>query len=243
MLVLEAIAEQPQSIGLPDIAARVGLPRQTAHRVLQQLERAGLVARDAVRDRFSVGRRLSRLALATLYSENQMMPVRDILRRLVDDVQETCRVGVLKNMQFHVVEEVESRQPLRIQLEDPFAPAHCTAGGKAHLAFMPPAVRARLLQSSQLLAITKKTVTDPARLEVELSEIRRQGYAICVEELADGLNAVGVPILDHANRPRAALTVHGPVVRFPESRAAELAPRMKQTVQELAALWDLKAPS
>lgn len=239
LLVLDTITKQPQSIGLPDIASGAGLPRQTAHRVLQQLERSGLVARDVARDRFLVGPRLSQLALAALYSENQSAPVRGILTRLVDDVQETCKIGILRGMQFVAVERVECKQPLRIQLESPFAPAHCTAGGKAQLAYMPAEMRARLLRSAKLKAETSRSVTDPGQLEQELAEIRRKGYAVCVEELADGLTAVGVPILDRAGRPRAALTVHGPLVRLPESRAAAFAPRMKQTVEELATLWEL----
>ena len=38
LAVLSAVIDQPQAVGLPDVAARVGLPRQTVHRVLQQLE-------------------------------------------------------------------------------------------------------------------------------------------------------------------------------------------------------------
>lgn len=240
LLVLDVITEQPQSIGLPDIASRVDLPRQTAHRVLQQLERSGLVARDSVRDRFKVGPRLSRLALAVLYSENQTAPVRDILRRLVDDIQETCKIGVLKGMQFVAVERVECKQTLRVQLDEPFAPAHCTAGGKAQLAFMPSEVRARLLHSMELKAVTDKSVTDPARLEQELAEVRRRGYATSFEELADGLSAIGVPVIDQAGRPCAALSVHGPLMRLPAERVRELAPRIKQSAQELAVLWEFR---
>ena len=61
LAVLEAITAQSQPIGLPDLSARLALPRQTVHRVLAQLEAAGLVVRDPSRDRFSVGPRLSTL--------------------------------------------------------------------------------------------------------------------------------------------------------------------------------------
>ena len=76
LAVLEAVSDQPQAIGLPDLAARLKLPRQTVHRVLGQLEDAKLVLRDPSRERYSIGPRQSRLAFLTLWSKNQGAPVR-----------------------------------------------------------------------------------------------------------------------------------------------------------------------
>ena len=67
LAVLEAVADQPYGIGLPDLAVRLNLPRQTVHRVLRQLQDSGLLLRDPVRERFSVGPRMTRLALGALY--------------------------------------------------------------------------------------------------------------------------------------------------------------------------------
>lgn len=240
LLILDAITDQPQSIGLPDIASRADLPRQTAHRVLQQLEKTRLVTRDVARDRFTVGPRLSQLALATLYSENQAAPVRDCLMRLEAQVQETCQLGVLRGMEFVVIERVECKQPLRIQIDEPVAPAHCTAGGKVQLAHMPSEVRTRLLHLTELTEATPKSVTDPEQLEGQFKEIRRQGYAICVDELVYGLCAIAVPVLDMAGRPRAAVTVHGPAIRLSASLIAGFAEMMKETARELAILWELE---
>ena len=43
LAVLEAVGDQPQAVGLPDLAARLKLPRQTVHRVLGQLQGAGVL--------------------------------------------------------------------------------------------------------------------------------------------------------------------------------------------------------
>ena len=82
-LVLEAIVAYPRPIGLPDLTADLGLPRQTIHRVLQQLCDNGLIIRDPSRDRYAVGPRLSRLAMATLNSDNHRAPLRAILTDVV----------------------------------------------------------------------------------------------------------------------------------------------------------------
>ena len=87
LAVLEAVGDQPQAVGLPDLAARLNLPRQTVHRVLGQLQDAGLVARHPMRERYSVGPRMTRLALASLNSRNQGAPVRAILADLVEELK------------------------------------------------------------------------------------------------------------------------------------------------------------
>ena len=80
LAVLEMITSQPQAIGLPDLAARLEMPRQTVHRILRQLETQNLIIRDPTRDRFFVGPRLSQLSIAALFSENHNLPTRAILR-------------------------------------------------------------------------------------------------------------------------------------------------------------------
>jgi len=107
LAVLSAVIDQPQAVGLPDVAARVGLPRQTVHRVLQQLEENGLILRNPARDRFSIGPKLTHFALKTLQSANQGAPVRAVLQDLVNDIKETCNIGVLDGLEFVYLERIE----------------------------------------------------------------------------------------------------------------------------------------
>lgn len=240
LLVLKAVTDQPQAIGLPDISVRIDLPRQTVHRVLQQLERAGLVDRDPLRDRYAVGAQLSELALAALYSNNQSAPVRDILQQLVNDIQETCNIGFLRGMDYVYLERIECDWPLRIHLRaGSSVPAHCSAGGKVMLAYLPDEFRARLLQSADLSPLTDKSITDVGELEADCAQIRERGYGLNIEELATGIAAVGVPILDRSGRALAALAVHGPLVRISAERAVALVPELKKTAGKLAQAWAL----
>src|SRR5262249_33457244 len=117
LAVLEAVADQSQPIGLPDLSARLEWPRQTIHRILLQLEAQGLLQRDVSRDRFAIGPRCSALALRALSTRNQLAPVHAVLTELVDDVEETCNVGVLDGLEFLYVERIECRWSLRVHLQ------------------------------------------------------------------------------------------------------------------------------
>jgi DNA-binding IclR family transcriptional regulator len=240
LAVLQAVADHPQGVGLPDLAARLGLPRQTVHRVLGQLRDSGLLLRDPVRERFTVGPRLIQLSLAALGSNNPWAPVRQVLQELVDEVGETCNIGVLEGLDYVYIDRIECQWPLRIHLEVGHrAPAHCIAGGKVLLAALEPQLRGRLLRSRKLVARTSRSITRIADLEAELDKVRERGFGTNDEENFDGIVAVAVPVMDTGGRTVAALTMHGPLPRLSPERFETVVPRLRNTAERIAAAWGL----
>jgi IclR family acetate operon transcriptional repressor len=240
LAVLQAVTNHPQGVGLPDIAVKLGLPRQTVHRVLGQLCNSQLLLRDPVRERFSIGPRLIQLSLAALGSNNPLAPVRAALQELVDEVGETCNIGVLEGLDYVYVDRIECQWPLRIHLEvGQRAVAHCIAGGKVLLAHLDPRLRGRLLRSRKLIARTPRTITRISDLEAELEKVRARGYGTSVEENFEGIVAVAVPILDARERVVAALTMHGPLPRLTPASFEAAVPRLRQAAERIAAAWGL----
>ena len=240
LAVLQAVAEHPGGVGLPDLAAKLRLPRQTVHRVLSQLRDSGLLLRDPVRERFSVGPRLVQLALAALGPNNPWAPVRAVLQELVDELGETCNIGVLEGLDYVYIDRIECEWPLRIHLEVGYRmPAHCIAAGKVLLAYLEPDLRARLLRSRKLVARTPQTVTRVADLEAELDRIKAHGYGTNNQENFEGIVAAAVPIRDARGRVVAAVTVHGPVPRLTFEACEAAVPRLHQAAQRIARAWAL----
>jgi DNA-binding IclR family transcriptional regulator len=240
LAVLRAVAEHPQGIGLPDLAASLSLPRQTVHRVLAQLRDNGLLLRDPVRERFTVGPRLIQLALTALGSNNPWAPVRAALQELVDEVGETCNIGVLEGLDYVYVDRIECQWPLRIHLEVGHrTPAHCISGGKVLLAHLEPELRGRLLRSRKLVARTSRSITRVSDLETELEKVRVRGYGTNDQENIDGIVAVAVPIMDARQRVVAALTMHGPLPRVTTQSCEAAVPRLQEAAQRIATAWGL----
>ena len=240
LAALEAMAEQPQPVGLPDLATLLGLPRQTAHRLLRQLEAHGLALRDPSRERFSIGPRFSALALKALASRNQGAAVRAILAGLVKDVGETCNVGVLDGLEFVYLERIECQWSLRVHLSaGSRVPAYCTSGGKVMLAHLDPDVRASLWKSGNLVAHTPRTITRPAVLERQLAQIRKQGFALNDEEFTVGIVGVAVPIAARGGRVVGGLALHGPRARLSLSKAEGHVRRLEQAAARIADVWGL----
>jgi DNA-binding IclR family transcriptional regulator len=238
LAILEAVSDQSQAVGLPDLAARLKLPRQTVHRVLAQLEKLQLVTRDPARERYSVGSKLSWLALETLRSLNQSAPVRVILRDLVDDIGETCNVGVLNDLDYICLHRIECRWPLRLhqELGAPM-PAHTVSGGKVLLAHLDPIVVRRLLKGRRLKASTPRTITRGAALEAELARVRAAGFALNNQEHMVGIVGVAVPLFDPDGNVLAAVGMHGPLPRLTIKACERHVPRLRQAAEKIARVW------
>ncbi|HRY05926.1 MAG TPA: IclR family transcriptional regulator [Hyphomicrobiaceae bacterium] len=238
VLVIEAVVDHPQPISLPELTLRLGLPRQTIHRVLQQLTSLALITRIAANDRYTVGPRLSALAFGALRSRNQTAPVREILSDLVQETGETCNIGVLDDFDFIYIERIECHWSLRVHLAaGSRVRAHSTSGGKVMLAYMDPGERGKLLKAHKLEAFTSTTITTRAKLEKQLEEIRAQGYAVNDREQNVGIVGVAVPILDAQGTALASLALHGPDSRISKESAAGFVPQLQAAAKKIAATW------
>ena len=238
LAVLELITEQHQAVGLPDLAAKMDMPRQSLHRILLQLEELGLIIRDASRDRFFVGPRLSQLSVNALFSENHSMPARVILQELVNDIQESCNIGVLDGMDFVYLDRVQSKQSLRIHLDvGNRVPAYCTSGGKVLLAHLKPKMRRNLVELKELKIHTKTTLTTLSGLEKSFKAALNSGYSVNNQELTAGIVGVAVPITDSTGRAIAALACHAPLARTSLDRLITYIPKLQASAQNLGHYW------
>ena len=126
-------------------------------------------------------------------------------------------MAVLVGTRVWYIDKVDS--PLPLKVDHPIgalSPLHCTALGKAFLAFG----AARL--PDDLPAFTPRTMTTRRALSDEMERTRARGYAVDDEEFAPGIRCVARPIYDDAGAMVAAIGVSGPSVRVTDARLHEL---------------------
>jgi len=233
-LVLDVLLDSQRPESLADISARLDLPRQTVHRVVRQLEELDLVRRDFARDHYFVGARMIQLSVNALRAAARLAPVHAVLTQLVEDIGETCNVGVLERDEVVYIDRVECDWPLRLQLSaGSRVPVHATAIGKLLVAHLPSRTRKRILETVPLQAFTENSLTTAEALEEEFKRIRRDGYATNNEENLAGLIALAVPIYDGEGRVIAGLAVHAPVARMNLDQAAEQLPLLRSVAAKL----------
>ena len=193
-----------------EVARELHVHRSTALRLLGTLERHGLVERDAHTARYSLGRRLPQLASVVTGEFDLRYVARPVCERLATAAGETATLDVLVGDVIVPIEQAtSSTSVVSVNWLGGRYPVHCTASGKAIVAFASDALRERLL-ALPLDRVTPHTITDREKLAAQLEEIRRLGIARTHEELEVGLDAIAAPVFGAAGDVVAALDVSGP---------------------------------
>jgi DNA-binding IclR family transcriptional regulator len=234
--LLEVISEWDEPFSLQELVEETGLPKPTVHRMLQQLDSAGMLQREGDGRHYSTGLRLRKLAGNLLINNTYHGARRIVLRQLMEEVGESCNLTAFSGSEVVYLDRVETAAPLRFYLHPGSrVPAHCSSSGKLFLSQMSPAQRRRLLAHAPLNRYTDKTETDPARLEKELEAIRRNGYAIDNEEFLPGLLCVAVLVPGPAGRSsNLAVALQAPIMRVTLDKALHFLPALQRAATALA---------
>lgn len=240
--LLEVMASREQQFSLQDLVEETSLPKPTLHRMLQQLEGAGLLQRMDDGRHYSTGLRLRRLAENLLLNNSFHGAQHAVLRHLVDEIGESCNLTALSGSEVVYLDRVETAAPLRFYLHPGSrVPAHCSASGKIFLAQMSPAQRKRLLAHVPLTAYTPKTLTGFDALEAEIARVKRDGHAFDNEEFLPGLLCLAVGVPNPNGKSNLAIALQAPVMRMTADKALQCLPALQRAARTLAAI-DADAP-
>jgi DNA-binding IclR family transcriptional regulator len=233
--LLEVVASKDQFFSLQGLSEETNIPKPTLHRMLQQLESAGLLERSADSRQYGTGIRLRKLAENLLINDTFHGARHGVLRALVHEVGESCNLTALSGSEVMYLDRVETPAPLRFYLHSGSrVPVHCSASGKLFLAGMTPAQRQRLLSHTPLEAFTHKTLTKWDLLEEEIKQVKRQGFALDNEEFLPGLLCVAVLVPSAAGRSNLCVAVQAPIMRLTPDKALSLLPALHRAADALS---------
>jgi len=232
--VLASFDHEHPERGVTELARAADLPKATVYRILQTLEMDGLVQQNPENGKYHLGFRLVKLGLLALERINLREEALPFLEQLVRDYQETVDLAVFDDGQIFYLEVLESPQPVKISATTGrHLPAHCTASGKAYLAYaseedLDTAVGAGLE------VWTPHTIGDLDALREDLRLTRERGYSISQEEYERGISAVAAPVMDSSEQPVGVIAITGPTYRLSPQRIAEFGVAARDTARELS---------
>jgi DNA-binding IclR family transcriptional regulator len=232
--LIKAIADSPHSPTVNELATACGLNRSTAWRLLATLDSHGLIERDPISQRYSLGYAFLRIA-AGADVDPLVRRARPVLEQLADETGETANLAVARRFSLVYVDQVDPAHVMAPNWFGRTVPLHATSTGKAYLAFLPQEERDAVLPR-RLERYTATTVTDRRKLGEELAAARRDGFAVCVGELEESLFGASAPVLSEQGRPVAVVSVWGTEHRLPRERLAEVGRRAVEAAAELREL-------
>ncbi len=222
MKLLTAFDEVHQEMGVTELAEKLGLHKATVHRILRTLEEGGFIEQNGGNNKYRLGWQLIPLGTLALQNFDLRRLASDLMQKLSQEHRETVDMAIYQSGEMYYIEVIESPQPVKIAARPGRGlPVHCTATGKAFLAFSEPEKVNKIL-SRELRRYTPQTIVDPDLIREEFETIRSQGYATSREEFETGITAVAAPIFNRHGKIEAVIAIPGPSYRIPDDRMAVL---------------------
>ncbi len=212
--ILEALSSVEDS-SLTELSRRLGVSGPTLFRILATLTARGYAEKHAVTGRYRATLKSWALGAQVVRRVTLRDVARPYLETLLSETREAPHLAVLEGDGVVVIERLEAPHPVRVDTYvGQRAPAHCSATGKAILAFRPPPPAA-----VPLARYTNATINEPAALARELALVRQRGYAVNQEEWRRGVCAITVPLRGEGGSVVASLSLTMPTQRFQRAGA------------------------
>jgi DNA-binding IclR family transcriptional regulator len=203
------------SLTLTEIASDLDLDKSTVYRML------GTLATRLYVERQSDGR--WRLAVRLIEHARRVTADSELyriglpyLQRLREATRESANLAVLHGELIVWLAVLDGDSPIRATTPAGIGAGmpHCTASGKAVLAYLPQDEVDRIVDHSGLPARTHNTITTMDELRADLQRTRERGFAFDDMETMLGLRCVATPLFGPAGRVVGAISVSGPALRF-----------------------------
>ncbi|MBJ8338059.1 IclR family transcriptional regulator [Antrihabitans sp. YC3-6] len=192
LALLSAFDQHHRSLTLTDLAERAELPTATAYRQVNELVDGGALIRNS-NGEYMIGRMIWNLGLLAPVQTGLREVASPFLHDIYAATRATVHLAVREGDRVLYVDRLSGHASVPVVSKvGSTLPMHCTGVGKVLLAYAPADVHARAMAA--LTRVTPFTITQPVRLNEQLSRIRRDGYATTIEEMTLGACSVAVPI-------------------------------------------------
>ncbi|MBC7378895.1 MAG: IclR family transcriptional regulator [Burkholderiaceae bacterium] len=208
LAIFDAFDNDHLSLSLQEISERIRMPKTTAFRLVNTVERAGFLIR-MDNQQYCLSLKLVRLAGMV----RSTLSIRDIARPVMAEINaqtsETITLNTISGTERMVLEVVDTPSPLMsMARQGQHMPLLLGASSRILMAHMDEAELEKVLK---VTAAGKDL--DRAAFDRELARFRRQGYALTRGQRVAGLTAIAVPVFEIDGKVRHCLVLTGPSVR------------------------------
>jgi DNA-binding IclR family transcriptional regulator len=219
------------------------LPKSTVHCLLLTFERSGYIEREDASGRYRLGPALFRFANVALPAASIRGQAAPLLRTLADSTRLTVHMAALDQDELVLIARMNppgtGTPNSWIGKRMDF---HCTALGKAVLAWSEQSDIERLIRKHGMLRHNDNTIASMRRLLLDLEQVRRRGYAVDDEEEEIGVRCLGAPVLGPTGRVDAAISLVGTTTQINGDSLPALAAQVIGVARSIAGMLAHSSP-
>lgn len=225
-----------RTLGAPELARRLDLPRSTVFRMLNTLESLGFIERTDSGNDYRLGLAVLRLGFEYLSSLELTELGQPVIARLCDAIRYPCNLVVRDQRHIVYVAKVTPPTPLTSSVRvGTRLPAHATVLGRILLGDLSLAELRHLYPEEHLEVFSNCTPTTTLALFNMVQADRERGYVQGEGFFESTISTVAAPVRDHTRRIVAALGVTIPSAHIEASLLEELVQRVRASADELSA--------
>lgn len=212
--VLDILFQNNAPMSITEISKKLGIYPSTIHRILNTLKYRGYVEQNSDDQKYLLGLKLVELGMNRYHQINLIKEASPFIKELVGECNETVHLGILDHENVLYIAKEDSPQTIgMVSRVGRRASLYSTGLGKILLAYLSEKERKKIIDHIKIQRFTENTITNKKKLEKELEQVRKQGFALDGEENEKEVCCVAVPIKNYQGKVIAALSISSPTYR------------------------------
>ena len=230
--VLELLADEPFELSFTDLAAKLDIPKASAHRLCTTLIEANLIVQEPVTRRYMLSSHALWVGSGYLRHSPIYRAAFFPMQELARQVPGTVQLGVLDQNYVLFIHSVGySGAPHAFADVGLRRPLNATASGKIFLAGMAQEeIESIMAKSTQ--KYTSSTITSTIKMKQEIAQVKKMGYARNVEELLPGYWVLAAGVGGQEDSPAAAMSLTLPLEEFSPENEVTISALVKDAARK-----------
>ena len=209
--ILDLLAEAQRPLSFTEIARQSGFVKSSTHRILAILQSEGLAEFDQRSRAYRMGPKLIAWAMNAWHKTDLQQNAAAELEHLCTTTGYNVALAIRDDDSVLYLRVLDSFPVRHAAKAGEHAPIHCTAVGKALVAFLPDEQRSNLIKRLRLEQFTERSITNATAFARELARVRKRGYSLNDREEFLQVCGIAAPIRDHQAQVAAAVCIWAPV--------------------------------
>lgn len=215
--ILEYLSKMNRPVPLKTLAEDLNIPIASTFRLIKNLVNRGYIKEYVGRQTtYVLGGQIFSLAASHEQGISLQAKAQPFMQELAAELKQTVQLAVMKNETLQYISQTLSTSSTNISVVAPlYTPLdiHTSAAGKILFSYLSKEQQLQCLQKMQFRRATEKTITDADVFIAEAMMSRQQGYAVDLEEYANGIGCLAVPIFSK-DTCVAALGITGSISNY-----------------------------